>query len=78
MKKNSWENVLEVFILDRVVDFYKMNSEAPWFIYTVKFLAIKFDSITAALKHNNLEERVDVKRLSLPTTTEPYSDFTPQ
>ena len=40
-------------------------------------LSYQVHSITVALRHSNVKERVNIKSLSLSTTTEPYGDFTP-
>ena len=51
-----------MFVLDRVAEFYWLNSRAPWFICAAEFSTIKFYLVTIALRHSNLGERVNVRR----------------
>jgi len=62
LEKNFWDNALEVFILNIVAKFYKLNPKTLQFISTTEFLAIKFFLIIITLKYNNLGREVDIKK----------------
>ena len=61
-------------MFNRVVEFHKLNLEALQLIHITKFLAIKFFSITIALRCSNLGEWVDIRGLA-SASTKPYSVF---
>ena len=45
-----------MFVLERVVEFYRLNSGALWFIHVTELLTIRFHAVTIALRYSNLEE----------------------
>ena len=57
LEANFWENTIDMFALNRVVEFYHLKPQAPKFIQVVDFQNIKFCSVPIALKYSNLEER---------------------
>ena len=61
-------------MFNRVVEFHRLNLEALQFIHITEFSAIKFFSITIALRYSNLEEWVDIRGLA-SVSTKPYSVF---
>ena len=50
-----------MFILNKVVEFHRLNLRALWFICVVEFSAIKFYPVTITLRCSNLEGRVNVR-----------------
>ena len=62
MEKNFWDNALEIFVLNIVAKFHKLNLKASQFIFTTEFLAIKFCPNIITLKYNNLGWEVDIKK----------------
>jgi len=63
LKKNFWEYTLDIFILDKVVEFHCLNPHIPRFISAINFQDIKFRYIPLALSYSNLGGRVDIKGL---------------
>jgi len=53
-----------VFTLDKIAEFYYFNSEALWFIYLTDFQSIEFYLISLTSSYNNLEKKMDVKKLT--------------
>ena len=54
LEENFWKNVSEVSTLDKVAEFYCINSQALRLIQAVNFKSIKFWSIPLTLNHSNL------------------------
>lgn len=50
-----------MFVLNKVVEFHRLNLRALWFICVAEFSAIKFYPVTITLRCSNLEGRVDVR-----------------
>ena len=61
-------------MFNRVVEFHRLNLEALQLIHILKFLAMKFFSITITLRYSNLGECVDIRGLA-SVSTKPYSIF---
>jgi len=61
LEKNSWENVLKMFTLDRIVNFHWLNLSVLQFIQAAKFSTIKFQEITIVLSYSNLKKEMNVR-----------------
>jgi len=61
LEANSCKNISNVFVLDKVVEFYYLNPHILWFIWIADLEQIKFRLVSLTLSHSNLEGRVDVR-----------------